>query len=132
MNKTNPDNDIIKPTTITLDVSRCEGSFDLFCPLCGEDIPLFGDASSEYCSHIAFVRGGSDDETYLSDALKEKKKDDNDDDETLRDILENGCDEFLLICNIESSGIACGPVSESWVYAVSFRDLEDFGVYVYG
>jgi hypothetical protein len=78
------------------------------------------------CEHIAI--DFTPDSEFLSESLRKNAEDNEDKCSILQTILEKGCSELLLIYEFYSSGIACGPGSDTSYFGFSFKELHDDGV----
>ncbi len=112
-----------KPITIYIDISQIEDSFDHFCPVCG--IAWTPGDSEGYCEHVAL--DFTPECAFIAERFVNEKYDE-DPFEFLDDIFKEGCEEKLMVFEIHSEGMACGPISETHHFGYSLKEWTDLGV----
>ena len=112
-----------QPITIYIDISEIEDPIEFYCPVCGK---AWNPGNPDrYCEHVAldftpecaFIAERFMNEKYDEDAFL-----------FLDDIFEKGCEEQLMVYEIHSEGIACGPVSETHYFGYSLQEWAKNGV----
>lgn len=119
-------NTMLKPIIIYTDISNIDDAFNYHCPVCGK--AWTPGNIEEYCEHVAL--DFTPECAFIAERfLNEKYEEDSF--EFLDDIFKDGCEEMLLIYEIRSEGMACGPMSETHHFGYSLKAWSDMGITFY-
>lgn len=98
-----------------------------FCPVCGKDIVTQEGPAENWCSHVKFLyipevgEFTFNDENYKSLLTKKDYIEaDEEDEDILEKLLAKIESASLLVLNLTTNGIGCGPVSMTVSYGVDF------------
>lgn len=110
--------------TVKLSFPLGERGVSLHCPACGKAMMDDEQTAENPCEHLAFVYLGEiPDFSYVSPKLTKLAESALDSDDPVKEASKKLDEKTSVVFQVETSGVACGPVSSTAVLAFVFEGL---------